>query len=540
MALKNYFTSRRVLLFIAVVIIFAALDAVYGIHLGIDFAGGTQIPVTLAHSVTPNEMSDLITILDGRVSAFGLKQVTVEGVGSSEVYIIIPSVSGSEINSTINIIQSQGVFQGVVSGKEALNGSGILGGSIGAVPATQVGTNVSWQVNFFITNAAEIKFNRVVFGQANQPIYMFLDRPTDAVVLMNYSILSQPLGSTAGVSQQSEISAMQGALSLGNQTIPVELLNPEGSNWGTLYPFFRQNARRYTTVILSKDTPQYITQNLTELGYNLVQYSNANMTPAFYSSGFTSQQLFVNTWPAVGLLSAPVLSPQITNGSAGLSYQISGYAPQGLTLAQKTAYANNESQTISSILSGGALPVSVIVNTPTTVEPTLGSSFLFISAVAAILAIAAVAAVIVIRYKKLFLVVPILLTTLAELFIVVSIIGLVGSIDLAAVAGMIAVVGTGVDAQIIITDEILTGGHHTERGLKSRLGSASYIIWMNAILLTIAMLPLLFSTSLVTIVGFAESTIIGALLGVLITRPTYAAMLSIKYGSAASETLKKP
>ncbi len=44
----------------------------------------------------------------------------------------IPTVSGREINSTISLIQSQGVFQGIVNGREAINGSALLSGSLGA------------------------------------------------------------------------------------------------------------------------------------------------------------------------------------------------------------------------------------------------------------------------------------------------------------------------------------------------------------------------------------------------------------------------
>ena len=65
--------------------------------------------------------------------------------------------------------------------------------------------------------------------------------------------------------------------------------------------------------------------------------------------------------------------------------------------------------------------------------------------------------------------------------------------------------------------------------MKSRLNNAFYIVWADAVLLIIAMLPLFFSTSLVSVIGFSESTIIGALLGVLVTRPSYGAILSIHY-----------
>ena len=142
-------------------------------------------------------------------------------------------------------------------------------------------------------------------------------------------------------------------------------------------------------------------------------------------------------------------------------------------------------------------------------------------------AILAVSLTIGIRYRRAFLILPIVFTTLAELFIILSIIGLIGTIDLSAVAGMIAVIGTGVDAQIIITDEVLATS--SEHALKLKLGHAFYIIWADAALLVVAMLPLLFSTSLVTIIGFAESTILGVLFGAFITRPAYGSIITRHY-----------
>ena len=210
MAFKDYVMDRRILLLIVIIAALGILDLIYGIHYGIEFIGGTQIPITLATHVNPNQMSNLTSIIQQRVSTFGLKEVTVEGIGNDEIYVIIPSVSGPEINSTINIIDSQGIFEGIVSGKDALNGSSILSGSIGAVPAEQVGTNVSWAVNFYVTTKGAKHFASAVFGQANQPIYMFLDRPTRAVVLINSSLLnvSQP-GVLRINSQSQELAAYE-------------------------------------------------------------------------------------------------------------------------------------------------------------------------------------------------------------------------------------------------------------------------------------------------------------------------------------------
>ncbi|MDE1825545.1 MAG: hypothetical protein KGH61_03645 [Candidatus Micrarchaeota archaeon] len=532
MSVVGYLTDRRILFLLAIVISLAALDIAYGgphlLHFGIEFVGGTQIPVALEQPVAPDQMANLISILQQRVSTFGLKQVTVEGIGNSELYVTIPSVSPSEINATINIINSQGIFQGIVSGREALNGSSILSGSIGSAPPTVFGTNVSWSVSFYLTQKAADKFARVVFGQAYQPLYLFLDRPTQSIVLLNGSALSSG-GALAGLTQSQAVAAVEGSVVFGNRSIPVEILSKNASNWNLLSQFFTTHRASYNTVILEKSTPSYIASQLTMLNYTLHYISSRNMTPQFeiITPAAGANIDAVNTWPAIGLLSAPRLDPGVTNGSSGVSYVISGGAPVNYTQLAAENYAANQSKSISSILSGGALPVPVIVGTPSTTPATLGSKFLVISGIAGLLAVLSVATLITIRYRKLFLVVPIVLTVLAELFIIVSVIGLLGTIDLSAVAGMIAVVGTGVDAQIIITDEVLTNTH--ESAVKSRLKGAFYIIWVDAALIVIAMLPLLFSTSLVTVIGFSESTIMGALLGILITRPAYGAIVSRHY-----------
>lgn len=527
MGIIDYLKDRRILAFILILLVLAALDYRYGVHLGVEFAGGTQIPITLQQSVTQAQMDQVIATLQQRLSTFGLREVTIEGIGTSQVQVTVPTVSSNDIASTISLIESQGIFQGIVNGKVAINGSSILTDSAFANPVQVSNGNVTWSVSFEVTQQGADQFSRVAFGQANKPLFMFLDRPVKAIVLLNSSLLGSGIGNT----QEQEIAALQQATSLGNRTIPVEILDPGATNWPTLQKFFAANSNKYSEVILQNTTPAYITSNLTMMNYTISEKGLSNMTPTLINTANSTitTSLLVDTWPAIGLLSSPILNPGVTNGSAGQGYVISGPAPTTLpTLQQRINYANNQSALIQSILSGGALPVHVIVGVPVTTPPTLGTSFLNISILALLLAVVAVSVVIVIRYRKIFLIMPILLTTLGELFIIVSIIGLIGTIDLAAIAGMIAVVGTGVDAQIIISDEVLSKTQQ-EMTMKMRLGNAFYIVWADAILLMIAMLPLFFSTSLVSVIGFSESTIIGALLGAIITRPSYGAILSKHY-----------
>ncbi len=521
--ISDYLKDRRIITLVVIVVALAGLDYYYGIHFGIEFVGGTQIPLQLQSPVNVTTMSALISALQQRLSTFGLQEVTVEGIGSSEVYVIIPKASQSQINQTISLIQSQGRFDGIVNGREAINGSSILRDSIGIVPTQIENGSAVWQVDFYIATSAERPFASAVFGQANQPLYMFLDRPTNAIILMNSSQLGVTTASGSGAS--AALTAIQRALLFGNQTIPVIVVGSDNASIASAKTFFANNQGKYNTVFASSNINSTLISYIEGMNYTVKLVSKENMTPTYFNP--LANQTDVSSWPLVGLLNAPILSPSITNGNVSNSYQISGAAPSTLSGAAAAAYSTNQSKTIASILSGGALPVAVIPGTPTVIPPTLGTHFLNISAIAGIAAVVAVSLFITIRYKRLFLVAPILLTTAMELFIILSVIGLIGTIDLSAVAGMIAVIGTGVDAQIIITDEIIA--KKVDLSGSMLLGKAFYIVWTDAALLIIAMLPLFLSTSLVDVIGFSEATIFGALLSVLITRPAYGAIISKRY-----------
>ena len=82
-------------------------------------------------------------------------------------------------------------------------------------------------------------------------------------------------------------------------------------------------------------------------------------------------------------------------------------------------------------------------------------------------------------------------------------------------------VGTGIDQLVVITDEILHEGKVPSPNLYlKRLSRALGIIVVAAATVVIAMLPLALM-DLSTLKGFAIITILGVLVGVLVTRPAY-------------------
>ncbi len=172
-------------------------------------------------------------------------------------------------------------------------------------------------------------------------------------------------------------------------------------------------------------------------------------------------------------------------------------------------------------LRAGALPVDVTVAGSGSVSAALGDHFKLMSLIAAVFAIITVGFVVFYRYREPAIVLPMVLTNLAELAILLGIIRFTIQLDLATIAGLIAVLGTSIDQLIIITDEVLHEGRVPSPNLyQKRLTRALGIIVASAATVVVAMLPLVLM-DLSTLRGFAIVTILGVLIGVLITRPAY-------------------
>ena len=207
----------------------------------------------------------------------------------------------------------------------------------------------------------------------------------------------------------------------------------------------------------------------------------------------------------------------IAKSLAGQAYTepvISGGKP-----TQKEATA--EKLTLQSILQSGALPVKVNIVRVDQISATLGQGFVYSAALAGFVAALAVSAVIFARYRKMKIVVPVILTTLSEVVIIFGAAALIGwTIDLSSIAGIIATVGTGVDAQIFIIDELLAGASAQALTFKQKLKRAFFMIFGSASTVIAAMLPLMV-IGIGVMRGFAITTIIGVLIGIFVTRPAF-------------------
>ncbi|GAA0298568.1 preprotein translocase subunit SecD [Halarchaeum salinum] len=267
----------------------------------------------------------------------------------------------------------------------------------------------------------------------------------------------------------------------------------------------------------------------------LTESGGASFAEAMQEYGYTS--------------SAGISNCQYPNGTPGDEYclittrdsNVVGTYGMGETLAnsiesgdfQKTnsfvLQTNSMSQArqIAIDLRAGALPAALDIESGDVyqIDASLAERFKPLSFLTGLIAAIAVSLVVYLRYGRAKIAAPMLVTALSEVVILLGFSSLAGlSLNLSHIAGFIAVIGTGVDDLVIIADEVTTEQVSSDRVFQSRFRKAFWIIGGAAATTIVAMSPLAV-LSLGDLRGFAIVTILGVLIGVLLTRPAYGDIL---------------
>ena len=216
-------------------------------------------------------------------------------------------------------------------------------------------------------------------------------------------------------------------------------------------------------------------------------------------------------------------------GSAVTEISISG---SGSGASQQAAMSEtlNNMKRLQAILATGSLPVQLEIVKADTISPNLGDEFIGNALLIGLVSILAVTLAVFIRYRTLVVSLPMIIIMLSELVIFLGIAAIIGwNLDVAAIAGIIIAIGTGVNDQIVIADETISGGRENKRmNWKDRLGKAFFIIFTAYLTILVAMIPLWFAGAGL-LKGFAVTTILGVSVGVFITRPAYGQIVEILY-----------
>ena len=305
----------------------------------------------------------------------------------------------------------------------------------------------------------------------------------------------------------------------GNNEVVVEI--PKGADVERIKKILTQqgvfvakidNITAYT----GRDVEYVEKPGLTPEGYGVVfkltEEGARKFAEVAYGKGGHRVELYMDG----RLVSAPVLAQSLAEGIP--------HRDQIITVAGKNPSKEDidEAWAIYTALKSGSLPVKLEIEYTYSISPTLGEEFIKGALIAGFFAFLAVGGVIAFRYRKPSIVIPILITCASEILIILGIASLINwRLDLPSIAGIIASVGTGVDDQIVITDETLS---KRVKKIKSSIKRAFFIIFAAAGTTIAAMLPL-FVMSIGMLKGFAITTIIGVLIGVFITRPAFARII---------------
>lgn len=224
------------------------------------------------------------------------------------------------------------------------------------------------------------------------------------------------------------------------------------------------------------------------------------------------------------LISSPQLDAGLANGVGSTDIEVSGGE-------QTKEQAQDQATEIHTVLESGALPVKLSISGVNSVSAELGSQFEMGALIAGLLSLLAIVIVVSVKYRTPSLVVPIIVTSLSELVIILGFASVTHwNLDLSAIAGIIASIGTGVDDQIVMTDEVLARRDRSDRKniVKTRIKHAFFIVYASAGTLIAAMLPIAYigfargATGIGMLTGFAVTTVVGVLVGIFITRPVFA------------------
>ncbi|MBI4017356.1 MAG: hypothetical protein HY366_00210 [Candidatus Aenigmarchaeota archaeon] len=447
------------------------------LSLGMDLIGGTRVLLQpqYAEGTTQEEQSamadQIITTLQTRTNVYGLRELPIRQVRdvSGTTYVQIET-AGATLADIENLLHKQGKFEGFIPRE--------------VVWLNDTSTGII-NVNGKKFSIRKVSNTSIEFGGSTFTNNETLDIGNLTFEVRNVTAISATLA--AHVFDSSDIKFVH--TSSANSYVLQS-----GGGWEFVFGIITSDfgAQKFAAATADLDeirTPGssdcYLSEKI-ELYLDRILVSDLNI--------------------ACSLRGEVVNSVQITGGSS---------TEEG---------ARQEMRQLQTVLKSGSLPVPLETVRVDTVSPTLGRAFLSSVTVAGLVAFVGVVSIVYLRYRRLDIVMPMLFIALSEIIIILGVAAAIRwTIDLSAIAGIIASIGTGVNDQIVVADEALSKERYNT---KERIRRAFFIVFGAAATIIAAMVPLAF-IGIGVMRGFAVTTIIGVLVGILVTRPLYGKIVEI-------------
>ncbi|PIN98445.1 MAG: hypothetical protein COT90_04380 [Candidatus Diapherotrites archaeon CG10_big_fil_rev_8_21_14_0_10_31_34] len=527
--MRELFKNWKILLLLFFLFISLLSVSFNGLKYGIDFNGGTQFQIHLEKPLqNPEEIAQVISILSRRLDWTGLKDTKVTAWGDQFIIAQVAETDPAQVERIELLLKKQGKFEATLEGKTVFSGNDIVhiykDSQKGYGVLTQA-DGFEWRLPFMLSEEGAEKFTEMTFHKCTiagfdqgtgrtydcEKTYFFIDRP-DAVILMPREIHSKDKDSlllgnlVENIPKGTEINEL-----LLNAQTPLVLSD---SNFSVLDSNeLIQFSSEYENIIVPKDVyTEELLQDLNALGFKVLEIPLEENIPW--------------VWTATGAKEIISLSEDVTNMQPFVedlkdAKTYSELVIRGFGSDEKDALEKLSNLAI--LLESGSLPIGVESIGKETISPNLGEEFLNVVSLMGLIALFIVVLVLFIRYREPKLIIPMAFTVFAEVVIILGFASFIKwNLDLASLAGIIAAVGTGVDDQIVISDELLRKEADYDTSSVNRVKRAFFIIFAAAATSLVTMAPIiLFGFGLGKLVGFAITTIVGVLVGVFITRPAF-------------------
>ena len=524
--------KKPVIIFWAICLIIAIfLLSTKGLQYGVDFSGGTAFSIVLEEPVPAEDISRVTSVISRRLDWAGLKDAKVNAAGNQYITAQLAESDPEEISKLRTNLLRQGKFEAILDGEVLFVGEEIR--SIQKDPAKGYGTSVvdnsgaaRWVLPFMLSPEAANRFAEMTFHKCTpigygtqveydcEKTYFFIDRPIDSIIIIdNETYFAEREVPSAPELLQSDYLKIEEIL----DQVRTKYYVVDSNLTTEQLTEITADLNVYNKAIVSSNVTNSIKEQLRDLGYKVTIKEK-------------SKENIPWVWEATGLKSVISLTDSVTNMDAPTLDSPRFQRFNNLTITgsgETQSQAKERLEEIVVILESGSLPIAIESISTETISPYLGDSFLKNSLLIGLFALLTVAIVLFFRYKLLSLTIPILIADLSEITLLLAALSLISyRLDLASVAGVLAIIGTAVDHKIIITDELIKGKKDETDSNESpiaKIKKAFFVIFASAATIMATMLPIiLFSTGLSKLVGFAITVILGSLVGIFISRPAYA------------------
>jgi len=533
--IKNWqLTLLAVFIILAVLLVFNPFQAdragyypYTNIRLGIDFEGGTIMQLELQEEVGVEEIARIGNIISKRADPSGSLNISVTPIGKRFIVIKMPESDPQKLELIESRIRQQGKFEATLDGETLFTGDEIkkvlrTDNSYGLFQAGSA--VVEWRLPFILNEDASKRFTQKTFHKCSstsftpqgtviydcEKTFFFLDKPTALIVISADQYSADEITLNTGNQLQNIPQGTEIAELIEDSQVNV-IIYENGFDANVLATALATSDKAF----ISSDLGNEVIVELEDKGFIVTKVKNEdpwiwNVLHArqviSLTENITNEDLL--DWTQAEIISTLVISGRRDDG--------------------ETARLDLEELTI--LLESGSLPTPVKSISKETISPSLGEAFKSLVLFMGIIAFIIVALVVTIRYRMFKLAIPIFIIGASEILINLGFIAWWGwPLDLAAFAGLIAAIGTGVDSEIVITDEVMGRKDRIAMSLVKRLKTALFIVMVAALTIIAVMGPIvLFSRTFPGIdklYGFAVVAIMGALIGAFITRPAFSKII---------------